>query len=45
MSKCSRCKSSKVEWSYLVEVQGKEGHAEAAEWHEQVFVREDHSSR
>ena len=23
MSKCSRCKSSKVEWSYLVEVQGK----------------------
>jgi hypothetical protein len=23
MSKCSRCKSSKVEWSYFVEVQGK----------------------
>ena len=23
MSKCSKCKSSKVKWSYLVEVQGK----------------------
>jgi hypothetical protein len=23
MSKCSRCKSSKVEWSYFVEVKGK----------------------